>query len=100
MRIDYLEIFYIIIIVLDDIFPILYSIIIFNIYRPENMVGFRIPPGKGLYIHPGTWHNGIYVNRKFSPLTVFTRQGRVHARVSASWVAEFDTLLKLNLPLD
>ena len=68
-------------------------------FRPENMVGFRIPPGKGLYIHPGTWHNGIYVNRKFSPLTVFTRQGKVHARVSASWVAEFDTLLKLPLPL-
>ena len=39
-------------------------------FRPENMVGFRIPPGKGLYIHPGTWHNGIYVNRKYSPLTV------------------------------
>ena len=70
------------------------------IYRPENMVGFRIPPGKGLYIHPGTWHNGIYINRKYTPLTVFTRQGRVHARVSASWVSEFDTLLKLSLPLD
>ena len=68
--------------------------------RPENMVGFRLPPGKGLYIHPGTWHNGIYVNRKYTPLTVFTRQGKVHARVSASWVSEFDTLLKLPLPLD
>jgi hypothetical protein len=65
--------------------------------KPENMRGFKIPAGKGVYIHPGTWHNGVYINREYSPKTVFTRQGRVHARVSCSWAAEFDSLLRMKL---
>lgn len=63
--------------------------------KPTQMQGFRIPSGKGIYIHPGTWHNGIYVHRRHGPQRFFTRQGRVHARVSVSWNAEFDTTLKL-----
>jgi len=72
--------------------------------KPEQMRAFRIPPGKGAYIHPGTWHNGFYVHKKYTqgrdgvqPLRVFTRQGRVHARVSVSWLAEFGCLLRINM---
>lgn len=73
--------------------------------RPEDMRAFYIPKGKGLYIHPGTWHNGIYVaaeGGKEEPSRFLTRQGRVHARISASWAAEFQTLLRvpLRVPTD
>jgi ureidoglycolate lyase len=65
--------------------------------RPQDMRAFRIPEGKGVYIHPSTWHNGVYVPPDRAPATFVTRQGRVHARVSASWAAEFDTLLRVPL---
>eukprot|EP00929_Paragymnodinium_shiwhaense_P103928 TRINITY_DN67793_c0_g1_i2.p2 TRINITY_DN67793_c0_g1~~TRINITY_DN67793_c0_g1_i2.p2 ORF type:complete len:102 (+),score=17.23 TRINITY_DN67793_c0_g1_i2:56-361(+) len=65
--------------------------------KPSQMVGFKIPAGKGAYIHPGTWHNGFYTNRSLGKVTCFTRQGRVHARVSASWAMEHKTLLRLRL---
>lgn len=68
--------------------------------QPEDMCAFAIPPGKGLYIHPGTWHNGFYVHpdeTRDGPLTVLTRQGRVHARISVSWAHEFGTLLRVPL---
>ena len=29
--------------------------------RPEDMRAFYLPAGKGVYIHPGTWHNGFYI---------------------------------------
>lgn len=64
---------------------------------PQDMRGFCIPPGKGIYIHPGTWHNGFYINKTYRSATCFTRQGRVHARVSCSWVEEFNCMLRLNL---
>jgi len=67
--------------------------------KPEHMRGFYIPAGKGVYIHPGTWHNGIYVERNHTPATFFTRQGRVHARVSCSWVQEFGSILRLPLQM-
>ena len=51
-----------------------------------------IPTGKGVYFHPGTWHNGVYVAPEHSPATFLTRQGRVHARVSASWASEVSQL--------
>ena len=93
--------------------------------KPENMCGFRIPAGKGVYIHPGTWHNGVYIHKnqmreiKTIPAAIknfsndekenneegvenqkpaaefFTRQGRIHARVSVSWITEFNTLVRL-----
>eukprot|EP01063_Lacrimia_lanifica_P037881 TRINITY_DN7921_c0_g1_i1.p2 TRINITY_DN7921_c0_g1~~TRINITY_DN7921_c0_g1_i1.p2 ORF type:complete len:109 (+),score=34.49 TRINITY_DN7921_c0_g1_i1:204-530(+) len=62
---------------------------------PEHMRAFKIPAGKGVYIHPGTWHNGIYVPKEYGPKTLITRQGRVHARVSCSWAAEHKALLKV-----
>ena len=66
--------------------------------KPENMKAFSVPAGKGVYIHPGTWHNGVYVHKKYCPARFFTRQGKVHARVSASWAAEFGILIKIVLP--
>ncbi|CAE7296965.1 VPS35A [Symbiodinium pilosum] len=67
--------------------------------KPEDMRAFHVPRGKGIYIHPGTWHNGIYVAPRHasSPVRFLTRQGRVHARISVSWAAEFGTLLKVPL---
>lgn len=26
---------------------------------PADMTAFAVPEGKGVYIHPGVWHNGI-----------------------------------------
>eukprot|EP00040_Diaphanoeca_grandis_P009391 m.48650 g.48650 ORF g.48650 m.48650 type:complete len:291 (-) comp20810_c1_seq1:71-943(-) len=66
--------------------------------RPEQMRAFYVPAGKGVYIHPGTWHNGVYVHPAHCPTTFLTRQGKVHARISASWAVEFNSILKLSLP--
>jgi len=72
--------------------------------RPEDMRAFAVPPGYGIYLNPGTWHNGVYVHRAAAPqgkpAQFLTRQGRVHARVSCSWAAEFGTLLRLKLPIE
>eukprot|EP00938_MAST-03A_sp_MAST-3A-sp1_P004640 g4640.t1 len=65
--------------------------------KPELMRAFHVPKGKGVYIHPGTWHNGIYVAKEHTPATFLTRQGRVHARVSCSWAVEFGSLLRVPL---
>ncbi len=67
--------------------------------RPEHMVAFHIPAGKGVYLKPGTWHNGVYVHRCHTPAQFFTRQGRVHARVSCSWAFEAGMLLRVPLPV-
>jgi ureidoglycolate lyase len=67
--------------------------------KPSDMRCFHIPPGKGVYIKPGTWHNGIYVHAQSCPARFWTRQGRVHARVSCSWASEFGVLLRVPLPL-
>lgn len=67
---------------------------------PDDMRAFLVPPGKGVYIHPGTWHNGFYVHpelTKNGPVRCLTRQGRVHARISASWAHEFGKVLKVPL---
>lgn len=65
--------------------------------RPAHMRAFRVPRGKGVYLHPSTWHNGVYVPPGEAPRTFLTRQGRVHARVSVSWAAEFGELLRVPL---
>ena len=66
---------------------------------PADMRAFYVPAGRGVYFHPGTWHNGVYVEKQYSPAAFMTRQGKVHARVSASWAAEFQTLLRVPLRL-
>ena len=65
--------------------------------KPSDMRAFAVPAGKGVYFHPGTWHNGVYIEKQYSPATFLTRQGRVHARVSASWAAELGQILRVPL---
>ena len=65
--------------------------------EPEQMRAFHVPKGKGIYIHPSTWHNGVYVPPENAPASFLTRQGRVHARVSCSWAAEKACLLRVPL---
>ena len=65
--------------------------------KPSDMRAFAVPAGKGVYFYPGTWHNGVYVSKEHSPARFLTRQGRVHARVSASWAHEFNSVLRVPL---
>jgi hypothetical protein len=73
---------------------------------PADMRAFYVPAGKGIYFHPGTWHNGVYIARESGhgsgsgPRRFLTRQGRVHARVSASWANEHGMLLRVPLTAD
>lgn len=46
-------------------------------------------------VRPGVWHDGVYPERGDD--TFLTRQGRVHARVSADVAAEFGCLLRVPL---
>lgn len=64
---------------------------------PGDMRAFHVPAGKGVYFHPGTWHNGVYTHKELGPQRFLTRQGRVHGRVSASWANEFNMLLRVPL---
>jgi len=61
----------------------------------ENIVAFWCDGSRGLYIHPGIWHEGVF------PATVAQsfrdRQGKVHARVSCNIAQEFGVFL--NVPL-
>ncbi|MGI9505726.1 MAG: ureidoglycolate lyase [Geminicoccaceae bacterium] len=63
--------------------------------KPENVVAFWCDGTRGLYIHPGIWHEGIFPvtdNQRF-----LDRQGRVHARVSADIGREFGVYLTVPL---
>ena len=64
--------------------------------KPEKVVAFWCDGSKGLYIHPGIWHEGIFPvhdRQRF-----LDRQGRVHARVSCDVGQEFG--IYLSVPLD
>jgi len=72
--------------------------------KPTDMRAFYVPKGKGVYIHPGTWHNGVYATKEScralgGKATFLTRQGRVHSRFSCSWANEFRTVLRVPLSL-
>jgi ureidoglycolate lyase len=41
--------------------------------KPSDMRAFSVPAGKGVYFHPGTWHNGVYVKKKYTPTRFLTR---------------------------
>ena len=62
---------------------------------PENVIAFWCDGGKGLYIHPNIWHDGVF------PATdrqrFLDRQGRVHARVSCDIGDEFGVYLAVPL---
>ena len=62
---------------------------------PEKVVAFWCDGSKGLYIHPGIWHEGIFPvhdRQRF-----LDRQGRVHARVSCDVGQEFGIYLSIPL---
>ena len=62
---------------------------------PEAVVAFWCDGGKGLYIHPSIWHEGIFPvedEQRF-----LDRQGRVHARVSCDIGEEFGVYLSVPL---
>ena len=66
---------------------------------PGDFTAFYFEAGSGLYIHPGVWHNSVYVTPDQTPTHVFGRQGKVHARISVRWVEEFNTVLRVPLTL-
>ncbi len=64
--------------------------------KPEDVVAFWCDGSRGLYIHPGIWHEGVFPvkdDQRFRD-----RQGRVHARVSCDFGAEFGVYLSVPLP--
>jgi hypothetical protein len=63
--------------------------------KPEDFTCFRFDGSKGLYIHPGVWHEGAFGvsgTQRF-----FDKQGAVHARVSVDFAREFGCLLEAEL---
>ena len=65
---------------------------------PDKVVAFWCDGTRGLYIHAGIWHEGIFPvedSQRF-----LDRQGAVHARVSADIGAEFGVYLSCPLRAD
>ena len=65
---------------------------------PEKVVAFWCDGTRGLYIHAGVWHEGIFPvadEQRF-----LDRQGAVHARVSADIGREFGVYLSCPLRAD
>jgi hypothetical protein len=65
---------------------------------PEKFVCFRFAGDRGLYIHPGVWHEGVFTPRGSQQF--FDKQGAVHARVSVDFAREFHCLLEAPLTAD
>jgi len=64
---------------------------------PDKVVAFWCDGSRGLYIHPNTWHEGIFpVEDKQRFLD---RQGKVHARISCDIGEEFGVYLSVPLRL-
>ena len=64
--------------------------------HPDQVVAFWCDGSRGLYIHAGIWHEGIFPvhdRQRF-----LDRQGRVHARVGADIGQEFGVYLSVPLP--
>ena len=62
---------------------------------PDKVVAFWFNGARGLYIHPDIWHEGIFPiadRQRF-----LDRQGRVHARISCDFGAEFGVYLSVPL---
>lgn len=62
---------------------------------PDKVVALWCDGSKGLYIHPGVWHEGIFPAEDTQRF--LDRQGRVHARVSCDIGAEFGVYLSVPL---
>lgn len=63
--------------------------------RPEDFICFRFDGRRGLYIHPNTWHDGVYPVSGRAEF--YGRQGAVHARVSVDFAREFGCLLSASI---
>jgi hypothetical protein len=64
--------------------------------QPERFACFAFDGTRGLYIHPGVWHEGVFAHR--GTQRFFDKQGAVHARVSIDLPREFGCLLEVTLP--
>ena len=62
---------------------------------PQQVIAFWCDGSRGLYIHPGIWHDGILPASDHQRF--LDRQGRVHARVSCDLASEFG--LYLSVPM-
>jgi len=60
--------------------------------RPEDFVCFKFDGGRGLYIDPNIWHEGVFT--LVGAQRFFDKQGAVHARVSVDFAREFQCLLE------
>ena len=63
--------------------------------RPDDVVAFYCDGSRGLYIHPGIWHEGVFATAGAQSFR--DRQGRVHARVSCNVAREFGVFLDVPL---
>ena len=63
--------------------------------KPSDFVAFYVDGGKGLYIHPYIWHEGVFPLAEKA--NFYDRQGRVHARVSCNLAVEFGVFLSVPL---
>ena len=61
----------------------------------DDIVALWCDGSRGLYIHPGIWHEGVFPATREQSFR--DRQGRVHARVSCNVAREFGVFL--NVPL-
>lgn len=61
----------------------------------SDFVAFCCDGSKGLYIHPGVWHEAVMPMG--DQLTFLDRQGKVHARVSSFFADEFNAYLRVPL---
>lgn len=62
---------------------------------PDKVIAFWCDGSRGLYIHPGIWHEGIFPvtdHQRFQD-----RQGKVHARISCDIGEEFGVYLSVPL---
>ena len=62
---------------------------------PDKVIAFWCDGSRGLYIHPGIWHEGIFPVEDYQRFQ--DRQGRVHARVSCDIGEEFGVYLSVPL---
>jgi len=63
--------------------------------QPGHIVALWCDGSRGLYIHPGIWHEGVFASTRGQ--SFLDRQGRVHARISCNIAQEFGVFL--NVPL-
>ena len=63
--------------------------------RPDHFRAFWFDGTKGLYIHPGVWHEAVFLAADEGRF--FDKQGKVHARISCDFTKEFNSLLQVPL---